>query len=66
MRGRPLQRSVRVARRDSSPVISWPLIVRIMNRFWIEATEHHHRAKATVRELLDGLREFFEVVDEKS
>ena len=24
-----------VARRASSPVINWPLIVRILNRFWI-------------------------------
>jgi len=33
--GRPLRPSVLASRRDSSPVIKLPLIIRILNRFWI-------------------------------
>ena len=33
--GRPLPASVLSSRCDSSPVISKPLIIRILNRFWI-------------------------------
>jgi len=33
--GRPLRPPVLASRRDSSPVIKLPLIIRILNRFWI-------------------------------
>ena len=35
MRGGDRYRFGPASRCDSSPVISWPLIIRILNRFWI-------------------------------
>ena len=45
--GETITTSVLASRCDSSPVISLAPHRPDLNGFWIEAIEHHHRAKAT-------------------
>ena len=64
--GETVTASVLASRRDSSPVINWPLIIRILNRFWIGQLNTTTGLKPQRAELLDDFCELLEVVDEES
>ena len=64
--GETITASVLTSRCDSSPVISWPLIIRILNSFWIGRLNTTTGLKPQREgELLDDFRELFEIVDEE-
>ena len=63
--GETITAPVLTSRCDSSPVISWPLIIRILNSFWIGRLNTTTGLKPQRDRLLDYFCELFEIVDEE-